>query len=103
MKINIEVTILGLPIIGSILEVPEKLCWIKFANWGKQYGPIYQVNLAGQNYVWISRDEIARDLLTKKGAIYSDRPHLGGILDDNRHSGQYLPLLSKNGLYAGFE
>jgi hypothetical protein len=70
---------------------------MKFAEWGKEYGPIYQVDLAGSNHVWISSDQIARDLLAKKGAIYSDRPHIPALIDDNRDSGQYLPLMSKNG------
>jgi hypothetical protein len=87
----------GYPIIGSVPDVPEKNGFIKFADWGKEYGPIYQVNLAGSNHVWISSDEISRDLLAKKGAIYSDRPHIPALLSDNRTSAQYLPLLSKNG------
>ncbi|KAH4945452.1 hypothetical protein HBI24_106690 [Parastagonospora nodorum] len=86
----------GYPIIGSIPEVPEKNGFIKFADWGKEYGPIYQVNLAGHNHVWISSDEIAKDLLSKKAAIYSDRPHIPALIDDNRTSAQYLPLLSRN-------
>ncbi|KAA8615000.1 cytochrome p450 [Pyrenophora tritici-repentis] len=86
----------GYPIIGSVPEVPEKNGFIKFADWGKQYGPIYQCNLAGDNHVWISTDAIARDLLSKKAAIYSDRPHIPSLIDDNRTSAQYLPLLSRN-------
>jgi len=86
----------GYPIIGSVPEVPEKNGFIKFADWGKQYGPIYQCDLAGDNHVWISTDEIARDLLSKKAAIYSDRPHIPSLIDDNRTSAQYLPLLSRN-------
>jgi cytochrome P450 len=86
----------GYPIIGSIPEVPEKNAFIKFADWGKEYGPIYQVNLAGHNHVWISSDEIAKDLLSKRAAIYSDRPHIPALIDDNRTSAQYLPLLSRN-------
>ncbi|KAJ4325590.1 hypothetical protein N0V94_000545 [Neodidymelliopsis sp. IMI 364377] len=86
----------GFPIIGSIPEVPEKNPFIKFADWGKEYGPIYQVNLAGSNHVWISSDKIAHDLLSKKAAIYSDRPHIPALIDDNRTSAQYLPLLSRN-------
>ena len=78
-------------------DVPEKNSYIKFAEWGKEYGPIYQVNLAGHNHVWISSDAIARQLLSKKGAIYSDRPHIPALLDDNHTSAQYLPLSSKNG------
>lgn len=69
---------------------------MKFHEWGEQYGPIYQVNLAGVNHVWITRDNIARDLLTKRGAIYSNRPHIPALERDNRTSGQYLPLMSKN-------
>jgi len=86
----------GYPIIGSVPEVPEKNGFIKFADWGKQYGPIYQCDLAGDNHVWISTDKIARDLLSKKAAIYSDRPHIPSLIDDNRTSAQYLPLLSRN-------
>ncbi|KAF2654529.1 cytochrome P450 [Lophiostoma macrostomum CBS 122681] len=86
----------GYPIIGSVPDVPEKNGFIKFADWGKEYGPIYQVDLAGHNHVWISSDEISKDLLAKKGAIYSDRPHIPALIDDNRTSSQYLPLLSKN-------
>ncbi|KAF2132279.1 cytochrome P450 [Dothidotthia symphoricarpi CBS 119687] len=86
----------GYPFLGSALEVPEKNGFIKFADWGKEYGPIYQVNLAGSNHVWISSDHIARDLLSKRAAIYSDRPHIPALIDDNRSSAQYLPLLSRN-------
>jgi hypothetical protein len=87
----------GWPIIGSVLDVPEKLGWIKFHEWGEQYGPIYQVNLAGYNHVWICRDDIARHLMAKKGAIYSGRPHIPALLVDNRTSHQYLPLMGKTG------
>ncbi|KAF2709758.1 cytochrome P450 [Pleomassaria siparia CBS 279.74] len=90
----------GYPILGSVPDVPEKNSFIKFADWGKEYGPIYQVNLAGSNHVWISSDQISKDLLAKKGAIYSDRPHIPALLSDNRTSSQYLPLLSKNDGWA---
>jgi cytochrome P450 len=77
-------------------EVPDKNGYIKFADWGKEYGPIYQCNLAGHNHVWVSTDQIAKDLLSKKAAIYSDRPHIPSLISDNRSSDQYLPLLSRN-------
>lgn len=86
----------GLPVIGSVHEVPEKNSWMKFHEWGEQYGPIYQVNLAGQNHVWITRDKVAHDLLSKRSANYSDRPFIPALEQDNRTSGQYLPLMSKN-------
>ncbi|KAF2856684.1 cytochrome P450 2E1 [Plenodomus tracheiphilus IPT5] len=77
----------GYPIIGSVPEVPDKNGFIKFADWGKVYGPIYQVNLAGHNHVWISSDQVSKDLLSKKAAIYSDRPHIPALIDDNRTNG----------------
>lgn len=77
--------------------MPEQNLHIKFYEWSKEFGPIYQVNLAGSNHVWISSDQIARDLLSKKSAIYSDRPHIPALLHDNRTSAEYLPLMSKNG------
>jgi hypothetical protein len=89
--------LIGYPIVGSVPDVPEKNSFIKFADWSKEYGPIYNTNLAGHNHVWITSDQISKDLLAKKGAIYSDRPHIPALLDDNRTSAQYLPLSSKNG------
>ncbi|KAK0257970.1 hypothetical protein LTS16_002039 [Friedmanniomyces endolithicus] len=50
----------------------------------------------GTNHVWITRDKIARDLLTKRSAIYSDRPFIPALEQDDRTSGQYLPLMSRN-------
>ncbi|KAF2721857.1 cytochrome P450 [Polychaeton citri CBS 116435] len=86
----------GLPVIGSVHELPGKCSWMKFHEWGQQYGPIYQVNLAGSNHVWISSDKIAHDLLSKRSGIYSDRPFIPALEQDNRTSGQYLPLMSRN-------
>lgn len=73
---------------------------MKFHEWGEQYGPIYQCNLAGTNHVWITRDKVAHDLLSRRSAIYSDRPHIPALEQDNRTSGQYLPLMSKNELWT---
>lgn len=90
---------IGYPILGSVPDVPQQNSHIKFAEWGKEYGPIYQCDLAGSNHVWISSDAVARDLLSKKGAIYSDRPHIPALLHDNRTSAEYLPLMSKNRMF----
>lgn len=70
---------------------------MSFHDWALQYGTIYQVNLGGTNHVWISDEVVAHDLLAKRGAIYSDRPHIPALIHDNRDSGEYLPLMSQNG------
>lgn len=87
----------GLPVIGNVHELPERNSWMKFHEWGQKYGPIYQVNLAGTKHVFITRDNVAHDLLSKRSAIYSDRPYIPALEQDNRTSGQYLPLMSRNG------
>lgn len=78
-------------------DVPDKNSFLKFHEWGLQYGPIYQVNLAGQNHVWITRDNVAQDILGKRAANFSERPFIPSLQADNRNSGHYLPLMSRNG------
>lgn len=87
----------GLPLIGCVHKLGHRLPWMPFHLWGKEHGPIYQVTLAGITHVWISDADIAHELLSKRGSIYSDRPHIPALLHDNRVSGEYLPLMSKNG------
>ncbi|KAG9814128.1 cytochrome P450, partial [Aureobasidium melanogenum] len=90
----------GFPIIGSVPDVPDKNSFLKFHEWGQQYGPIYQTNLAGQNHVWITRDRVAQDLLGKRAANNSERPFIPSLQADNRDSGHYLPLMSRNELWT---
>ncbi|KAG4426291.1 hypothetical protein IFR04_000474 [Cadophora malorum] len=84
----------GLPFIGRVHDVPSVATWLKFWEWSKVYGPIYQMEIFGSVHVWISSEEIANDLLSKRGTIYSDRPTIPN-LPDNRTSGDYLALLGR--------
>lgn len=77
-------------------DVPEKNSFLKFHEWGVKYGPIYQVNLAGNNHVWITRDKVAQDILGKRAMNYSERPNIPSLTHDNRDSGHYLPLMNRN-------
>ncbi|KAG8948167.1 hypothetical protein FRC04_009966 [Tulasnella sp. 424] len=45
--------------------------WDKF---GKQYGPLTFLNVAGQPFLVLNSLEVARDILDTRGAIYVDRP-----------------------------
>jgi hypothetical protein len=56
------------------------------------------MKIFGSDHVWISSEEIAHELLSKRGAIYSDRPTIPN-LSDNRTSGDYLALLGRTGMY----
>ena len=77
--------------------MPAKAAWLKFYEWSKTYGPIYQIEIFGTVHVWISSEKIAHDLLSKRSLIYSDRPVIPN-LPDNRTSGEYLTLLGRTGM-----
>lgn len=76
---------LGWPIAGNAFSIPNSHAWLKFKEWGDEYGPIYQLQAFGTTLVVISKDAIANDLLSLRGAIYSDRPPLimPGLIADN--------------------
>ncbi|GAB1319838.1 Cytochrome P450 monooxygenase psoD [Madurella fahalii] len=84
----------NLPFIGRVHDIPADGAWLKFYEWSKQYGPIYQMEIFGTVHVWISSEAVAHDLLSKRALIYSDRPMIPN-LPDNRTSGNYLALLGR--------
>ncbi|KAI0392201.1 cytochrome P450 [Xylariaceae sp. FL0594] len=83
------------PIVGRVHDVPHTASWLKFHEWAKEYGPIYQTVMFGTVHVWISCEQIAHDLLSRRAAIYSDRPQIPN-LPDNRTKGDYLALTGHN-------
>ena len=66
----------GKPLLGNLLDIPPYHSWLQFTEWSKQYGPLYRLNLAGQNHVIVSSEKIANDLLRERGNLYSSRAHL---------------------------
>ena len=47
----------------------------RFTKWAKEYGPIFSLRLGHTTAIIINDCSIAKDLLDKKSAIYSNRPH----------------------------
>ncbi|KAI3336284.1 cytochrome P450 [Xylariaceae sp. AK1471] len=86
------------PIIGRVHDVPHDASWLKFYEWSKEYGPIYQMEIFGSVHIWISSEQIAHDLLSRRAAIYSDRPQIPN-LPDNKTKGDYLALTGHNGMF----
>ncbi|KAJ3977109.1 cytochrome P450 [Lentinula raphanica] len=72
----------GWPLIGNLLDVPAKEEWFTFAKWGETYGKIASVTVLGQPLIILNSATIAKDMLEKNSAIYSDRPviPMGGEL-----------------------
>ncbi|KAI1121639.1 cytochrome P450 2C3 [Nemania abortiva] len=86
------------PIVGRVHDVPSEASWLKFYEWSKEYGPIYQIEIFGTVHVWISSERVAHDLLSRRAAIYSDRPLIPN-LPDNRTKGDYLALTGSNDIW----
>ncbi|KAI8247569.1 Cytochrome P450 monooxygenase patH [Colletotrichum sp. SAR 10_77] len=63
--------ILGL---GNILQVPPEKSFLKFTEWKQTYGDMVGLKMGGQNLVVLQTAELVRELIEKRGAIYSDRP-----------------------------
>ena len=87
-----------IPWIGRIHDLPIDFMWLKFKEWSDTYGPIYRTKMLGANFVVISDEAIAEDILVKRAKVYSDRPQIRSLFDSKSSSGsmEYLPLMGKN-------
>lgn len=82
--------------IGRVWDIPRDHGYKRFKEWSDQFGPIYQINIFGNNHVWLASDKVARDLLVTRSQIFSDRPPIMN-LQSSKHAPEYLPLLGFNG------
>ncbi|KAL1678379.1 cytochrome P450 [Schizophyllum commune] len=63
-------------LLGHLRVVPQKDAARAYHRWSKEYGSsVIHVNVLGQPIVVLNTLTAAVDLLHKRGAIYSDRPH----------------------------
>ncbi|TLS30281.1 hypothetical protein PpBr36_02187 [Pyricularia pennisetigena] len=85
----------SIPFIGRVHDLPPEMTWMKFYEWSKIYGPIYQMEIFGSVHIWMSSEEIVQDILARRANINSDRPVIVN-LPDNRTSGDYLALSGNN-------
>jgi hypothetical protein len=86
------------PWVGRIHDLPIELMWLKFKEWADIYGPIYRTKMLGANFIIITDEKIAEDMLVKKAKLYSDRPEIKSLFDAKSTYGsmEYLPLMGKN-------
>jgi hypothetical protein len=82
-----------LPFLGNALQLDTKRPWLTYTEWGKTYGgwskvfimsldqilslftgKIIHSRILGIDMIIINSESIARELLDKRSAIYSDRP-----------------------------
>lgn len=87
-----------LPFIGRVHDLPVQYMWLKFKEWADEYGPIYYTSMFGAEFVIVSEEEIAEELLVKRAKYNSDRPAMRSVTDSKSSEGgmEYLPLMGKN-------
>lgn len=88
--------------VGRIHDLPINYMWLKFKEWADIYGPIYRTTMLGANFIIVSDEKVAEDLLVKRAKIYSDRPEMKSLFDSKSSTGtmEYLPLMGRNGMAA---
>ncbi|KAJ7928115.1 cytochrome P450 [Mycena leptocephala] len=60
------------PVIGN--ELPTKLPWLTYTEWGLQYGDLVHASVFGQHIITVNSIKTAFELFEKRSHIYSDRP-----------------------------
>ncbi|ROW04275.1 hypothetical protein VSDG_00895 [Cytospora chrysosperma] len=70
-----------LPLIGNLHQIPAKDPHHQYKKWAEEYGPVYSLILGNMVLVVLSSDQAVKDLLDKRGNIYSSRTdlYLGNI------------------------
>jgi len=72
--------------------------WPKFNEWSDTYGLIYRTKMLGSNFIIVSDETIAEELLVKRAKIYSERPTIRSLFDSKSTYGstEYPPPMGKN-------
>jgi hypothetical protein len=67
----------GWPVVGNTFQIdlknnPET----QLISWAKEFGEIYYLRLGASDFIFLNSGRVVKDLLDKRGSIYSDKPYL---------------------------
>jgi len=82
----------SLPLIGNVHQLTGGHQAVTLYSWGREYGRIVYAKMFTRHVVVINTVEAAKELLEKRGVIYSDRPHFVQLIDMIGMDGS-VPLL----------
>ncbi|ORY71072.1 cytochrome P450 [Pseudomassariella vexata] len=63
-----------LPLIGNLHQIPNEKRHLQFQKWAQEYGPVFSLMLGTKVMIVLSSDVVIKDLVDKRGVIYSSRP-----------------------------
>lgn len=64
----------GLPIIGNMLDLSDADKLPELSREYAKYGPVSYTRMGLNDFIWLNTATAVKDLMDKKGAIYSSRP-----------------------------
>ncbi|KAJ7175915.1 cytochrome P450 [Mycena filopes] len=67
-------------LVGNYREIPTKLPWLTYTEWGRRYGDLVHASALGQHIVSVNSLKTAYELFEKRSHIYSDRDFNIGLL-----------------------
>ncbi|THH30274.1 hypothetical protein EUX98_g3897 [Antrodiella citrinella] len=82
-----------IPIVGNMFQMSETYQEKMFLSWGHTFGNIVYAKLLNRPMIVTSSFEVAKDLMEKRGAVYSDRPRFV-LLNEMLDLDCNVPLLS---------
>ncbi|KAI3849560.1 hypothetical protein MKX03_014021 [Papaver bracteatum] len=63
----------GLPLLGNLLQLKDKITHHTFANWAEIYGPIYSIKAGASNIVVLNSTDVAKEAMVTKFSFISKR------------------------------
>lgn len=90
-----------IPVLGNLHQIPSERRHEQFEKWAREYGPVYSLMLGTKVMIVLNSDVAVKDLLDRRGAIYSSRPEAyiaqtvlsGGLRVLFMVSSQMIPLV----------
>ncbi|KAH6644190.1 putative cytochrome P450 oxidoreductase [Boeremia exigua] len=64
-----------LPFIGNAHLIPGAYTHIRFTEWSKKYGKLFMLKVGNANMAVITDRRLVKEVVDRKSAIYSHRPH----------------------------
>ncbi|KAI0016429.1 cytochrome P450 [Xylariomycetidae sp. FL0641] len=87
------------PVIGRVHDLDRFCMWKKFKEWADIHGPIYRTSMLGQQFIILSDEKIAEELLVKRSKIYSGRPQIRALIGHKTGPG-YLALMDRHDIWT---
>ncbi|KAI6149296.1 cytochrome P450 [Pisolithus tinctorius] len=69
----------GLPWVGNVFDIDVSQPWVTYQEWGKRYGDLTYSQVLGKEYIIVSSEKVAHELLDRRSSIYSDRPCMPSV------------------------